>query len=137
METDCIYAGPDGKSRIARVSLPTLGKVVAEDGTASWGGVQGGKGWGIASGPANPFSDWHPVANPLLSICLTGEWEVETGAGEVRRFGPGSITVFLDETGEGHRSRVVSEEACATIGVRLDEASVADFLEQVGAAALA
>ena len=113
--------------------LPMLGKLVAEDGSVTWGGVQGGGGWGIASGPAGGFGDWHPVTNPLLSICLTGEWEVETGSGELRRFGPGSIAVFLDGDGEGHRSRVVSQEPCATIGVRLDEASIADFHGQVRA----
>jgi oxalate decarboxylase/phosphoglucose isomerase-like protein (cupin superfamily) len=36
---------------------------------------------------------------------LAGEVEAAVGDGEVRRFGPGSVTLVEDTTGTGHRSR--------------------------------
>ncbi len=134
MEVDCVYNGPDGTSRIARVKLPLIEKVARADGTLGYDGLNEGGGWGIAVGPAGeaPFGEWHPVTHPLLSIVLAGEWEVEAGDGETRRLGPGSLTVFLDREGQGHRSRITSkEDGCTSIGVRLDAASIAALEAQI------
>lgn len=133
MEVDCIYAGPGGASRIARVKLPTLEKIVGADGKPAFTGSQGAEGWGISTGPAGSaeFGEWH-TAQPLMSIVLAGEWEVETGSGERRVLGPGSLTVFLDDSGQGHRSRVTSPIGCRVLGLRLDAVSVADLKAQIG-----
>jgi hypothetical protein len=40
---------------------------------------------------------------------LAGEVEAEVGDGEVRRFGPGSVTLVEDTSGRGHTSQVVGQ----------------------------
>ena len=40
-------------------------------------------------------------------LYLSGEIEAEVSDGDVRRFGPGSITLVEDLSGKGHASRVV------------------------------
>lgn len=141
MQIDCIYSGPDGRSRIAQVRLPVIEKVVDAEGRASYTGVQGGEGWSISVGAGSgragdqvgDFGEWHPVAYPLLSIVLAGEWEVEAGDGTRRVLGLGSIIAFIDDRGQGHRSRVTSpEQGCTAMGVRLDAASLADLKIQIG-----
>src|SRR6476619_4598272 len=42
-----------------------------------------------------------------LVVNLTGSVEIETGTGEKRLFGPGSILLADDRTGRGHISRSV------------------------------
>jgi len=49
--------------------------------------------------------DWHPAPQRQFLFNLDGEVEVESGAGEKRRFGPGSILFAEDLTGRGHKSR--------------------------------
>ena len=40
--------------------------------------------------------------------------------GEVRRFGPGSVTLVEDTTGKGHTSRVVGSDEVLAVVVQLD-----------------
>lgn len=130
MTVDCIYTDKDGGSRIARIEIPILSRLVDAEGKTRFGGHQGGDGWGIARGTARkPWGDWHTCGNPMLSIALEGEWEVEVGTGERRILGPGSVTVFLDTDGQGHRSQVLSEDGSTVIAVRIDNATRA-FIER-------
>ena len=52
-------------------------------------------------------------------LYLSGQMEVETSDGEVRRFGPGSATLIEDTTGKGHRSRIVGGDEALLGVVRL------------------
>ena len=65
-------------------------------------------------------SDWHPSAARNMFIVISGEWEVESGDGELRRFGPGSALLVEDTHGQGHKSRVVSETETLAVVVQLD-----------------
>ena len=65
-------------------------------------------------------SDWHPSAARNMFIVISGEWEVESGDGELRRFGPGSALLVEDTHGQGHKSRVVSETESLAVVVELD-----------------
>ncbi len=47
------------------------------------------------------------TAPSVILFYLNGEIEAEVSDGEVRRFGPGSITLVEDMLGKGHASRVV------------------------------
>ncbi len=55
-------------------------------------------------------ADWHPAPRVQYSLHLAGELEVETGDGQVRRLGPGSIVLLEDVSGQGHRTRVIGEQ---------------------------
>lgn len=136
MEVNCVYTGADGKTRIGTVQLPIMHKVVGEDGVAAWQNVQVGRSWGVTGSDAHEaakdFGPWHPAGHAMMSIVLQGAWEVETGSGERRLLELGSLTVFLDETGQGHRSRTTSSEPTYVIGVGLDEPTAHQFREQLG-----
>lgn len=49
--------------------------------------------------------DWHPAPRRQFILNINGEVEIESGGGETRRFGPGSLIFAEDLTGRGHRSR--------------------------------
>ncbi len=71
----------------------------------------------LLKAPADWYGDWHPAPYRQIHFYLSGEVEVETSDGEIRRFGPGSIILVEDTTGKGHRSRVVgsSEVLISTV----------------------
>lgn len=63
----------------------------------------------FVSAPPGWSGDWHPAPKRQFMLYLQGEVEAETSDGEVRRFGPGSVTLVEDTSGSGHRSRVVGD----------------------------
>jgi hypothetical protein len=75
---------------------------------------------GYLSAPAGWCGDWHPAPCRQYVIYLAGMIEGETSDGTVRRFGPGSVTLLEDTTGNGHRSRVIGDEDAVTVIVQLD-----------------
>jgi hypothetical protein len=67
--------------------------------------------------------DWHPTPKRWFVITLSGELEITTSDGEIRRFGPGSIWLIEDTTGKGHNTRVVGGEEWVGFGVTLADQS--------------
>jgi hypothetical protein len=63
--------------------------------------------------------DPHRAPGSLLFVTLTGETEVEVSDGEVRRFGPGSVCLADDRTGEGHITRSISDGPRRTLVIDL------------------
>ncbi len=63
--------------------------------------------YGFLSSPPGWDGGWHPTPSRQILFYLSGEIEAEVSDGEVRRFGPGSITLVEDMVGKGHASRVV------------------------------
>ena len=57
--------------------------------------------------PAGWYGNWHPAPHRQFSIILSGEIEVQSSDGELRRFRPGSIHLMEDTSGKGHITRVV------------------------------
>ncbi len=55
--------------------------------------------------------DFHTAPRRQYVVNLTGSVEIETGLGEKRLLGPGSILLAEDTSGRGHKS-------CAVDGVR-------------------
>ena len=74
--------------------------------------LRGSEGW---------YGDWHPAPYRQLHFYLAGEIEAETSDGEVRRFGPGSITLVEDTSGKGHRSRIVGSTDALIAVVKLED----------------
>ena len=63
----------------------------------------------------------HNAPRRRFIIQLTGESEVETSTGEVRRFGPGSIMLLEDTEGKGHITRGVSGGDRLTVVIELPD----------------
>jgi hypothetical protein len=57
--------------------------------------------------PPTHLSDYHPVPKRQYVITLSGQVEIETRGGTIRRFGPGDVMLAEDTTGRGHITRVV------------------------------
>ena len=71
--------------------------------------------------PAGWSGDWHPTPKRQIIFYLKGEIEGEFSDGELRRFGPGSITLLEDTWGRGHRSRNVGTEEALLVVVQLPD----------------
>jgi len=76
--------------------------------------------FGFLSAPPGWYGDWHPAPQRQFIFYLAGEIEAEVSDGEVRRFGPGSVTLVEDTKGKGHTSRVVSSDEVLGVVVQLD-----------------
>lgn len=57
----------------------------------------------------------HPSPARLLVVKLSGRTEIEVGDGSSRVFGPGSVHVLEDLSGEGHRGRLLSDDSLTLI----------------------
>jgi hypothetical protein len=71
--------------------------------------------------PAGWKGDWHPAPRRQLMLFIAGTIEAETGDGETRRFGAGSVVRVEDTTGRGHRSRVIGDEPVLAAVIRVPE----------------
>ena len=56
------------------------------------------------------FLDFHTAPRRQYSISLTGEIELGTPDGALRRFGPGTVLLAEDMTGTGHSTRVIGNQ---------------------------
>ena len=52
---------------------------------------------------------FHPAPTRQFLAMLSGEMEVGTSDGDVRRFGPGDLGLLEDTTGKGHRTRNIGK----------------------------
>jgi hypothetical protein len=66
-------------------------------------------------------SEWHPTPKRQFVFYLSGIIEAEVSDGEVRQFGPGSITLIEDTTGKGHKSYVIGSEKVIGVVIQLEE----------------
>jgi len=83
-------------------------------------GFTDAKRFGFLSAPPGWHGDWHPAPTKQIFSYLYGEIEAQTSDGEVRIFGPGSVTLLEDTTGKGHTSRVVGTEEVLVAVVQLE-----------------
>lgn len=65
--------------------------------------------------------DFHTAPRRQLIVNLTGSVELELGDGTKRVFGPGSIVLAEDTTGQGHISRNVDGEPRTCLFIHLPE----------------
>lgn len=103
MDVVRVFTGPDGMSHFEDlpVELDDLGPA----------------GWISARWPASGVQfrevagdyhlDFHVAPRRQLVVNLAGSVEIESGTGETRLLGPGSILLAEDTTGQGHISRSV------------------------------
>ncbi len=79
------------------------------------------KKYGFVKAPSGWFGDWHPTPKRQMFVYISGKMEAQVSDGEVRIFGPGSVTLVEDTTGKGHKSRVIGDQDVLTIVIQLEE----------------
>jgi hypothetical protein len=117
MDVVRIFTGPDGQSHFEDVSIDLQDVGMAGRISAPWGAraVQ------FREVDGEYLLDFHTAPRRQLVVNLTGSVEIETGSGEKRLFGPGSILLADDRTGQGHISRGVGGEPRTCLFVHLAE----------------
>lgn len=65
--------------------------------------------------------EWHPTPKRQFVFYLSGTIEAEVSDGEIRQFGPGSITLVEDTTGKGHKSKAIGNEQVVGVVIQLEE----------------
>jgi hypothetical protein len=103
-----IYTGEDCHSRIEEIE-PPYDPTVEPEGALESTRLLAAGGIIFRRSPAGHFQDFHTAPRRQYVITLSGEMEVETSDGVVRRFGPGDVLLAEDLTGRGHTTKVVSE----------------------------
>jgi hypothetical protein len=66
-------------------------------------------------------SEWHPAPKRQFIIYLKGVIEAQVSDGEIRQFGPGSITLVEDTNGIGHKSRTIGNEQVICTVIQLED----------------
>ncbi len=97
-----IYSGADGQARFDELDVPS-----GPDGRSPF---QAAKHICFYHQEPGTFVDFHTTPEPSFFITLSGQGEVGIGSGEVRRIGPGDMTLCEDVTGQGHSMRVIGNK---------------------------
>jgi len=92
-----IYTGPDGDSHVEHGSITNEALVAAERIL-------------FKETPAHSSFDWHNDPVPQYVITLSGVLEFEMKGGEKFTLHPGEILVAVDDTGTGHKWRLVDDQ---------------------------
>ena len=92
-----LYTGSDGNSHVVRGSV-SGGKVVEAESIL------------FKETPAHSSLDWHDAPTTQYVITLAGVLEFTTVGGETFTIHPGEVLVAEDNTGSGHKWRLVNDE---------------------------
>jgi hypothetical protein len=95
-----LYTGDDGQSHWDTVDLETEGR---QGGVFSLPAATSSVQFAIL--PGGGRSDWHLSPRRQYVVTLTGDADLEAGDGTTLHFGPGSIFLAEDITGQGHRGQ--------------------------------
>jgi len=118
MEIVRIYSGSDGRSHFEDVPIELAEMGAAGRISERWPG----RGVQFREVDGSYHLDFHVAPRRQLVVNLTGSVEIEIGSGERRVFGPGSILLAEDTTGQGHISRDVAGAPRTCLFVHLEDA---------------
>ena len=107
-----LYTGDDGETHVEELELSSHPDLTM---------LQAATGISFRESQPGRFSDWHNAPRRQYTITISGEVEIGTGDGTVRRFGPGTVLLAEDLTGQGHTTRVVGTETRITVVVPLED----------------
>ena len=116
-----IYTGDDGRSHLEEVAPPFEPFVDTEGAHGEGTPLETATGITFRRNPPGYFLDWHNAPRRQYTITISGEVEIGTGDGKVRRFGPGAVLLAEDLTGQGHTTRVVGTETRISVVVPLGD----------------
>jgi len=100
-----LYTGADNESHFEDFDIE-----MHPQGFDQVSALQPAHGIQFRSAPPSHRSSYHPVPRRQYVITLSGQVEIETGDGTVRRFGPGDVMLAEDTSGRGHLTRVVGDQ---------------------------
>ena len=92
-----LYTGPDGNSHVVRGSISNKAFVEADSIL-------------FKETPAHSSLDWHDAPALQYVITLSGVLEFTTVDGETFTIHPGEILLAEDNTGSGHKWRLINDE---------------------------
>ena len=115
-----VYTGDDGQSQIEERDLEMQSFVDSEGAHGLSTAVIQTPGITFREYEPGYFLDFHCAPRRQYSITLTGEIEVGTPDGTLKRYGPGTILLAEDLTGSGHSTRVVGDAPRVAIIVPLE-----------------
>ncbi len=115
MDITRIYTGDDGQSHFEDLTVDMVDKqmlgLISEPWQAT--AVQ------FREVGGDYHIDFHNAPRRQLVVNLTGSVEIETGSGDTRLLGPGSILLAEDLDGQGHISRNVDGERRTCLFIHL------------------
>jgi quercetin dioxygenase-like cupin family protein len=110
-----LYTGSDGNSHVVRGSL-------------SGGQFVGAQSILFKETPAHSSLDWHDAPTTQYVITLAGVLEFTTVGGETFTIHPGDVLVAEDNTGSGHKWRLVNDEPWKRAYVLFKEGADTHFI---------
>jgi hypothetical protein len=111
MDVVRIFSGEDGQSHFEDITIELKDVGTAGRISTPWGA----KAVQFREVDGEYLLEFHNAPRRQLVVNLTGSVEIETGGGEKRVFGPGSILLADDRTGQGHISRSTEPRTCLFI----------------------
>jgi hypothetical protein len=119
---DRLYSGSDGRSCVEKdleIELPMRDYVppAPQIGVSA---LRSASTLAFYLVPAGFIGDWHISPKRQWLFFLQGEMEYEAGDGTIWRVGPGTYMLTEDTTGQGHRSRVISQNPTLMAAVQLE-----------------
>lgn len=110
-----LYTGSDGNSHVAH-------------GSVSGGELVEAKSILFKETPAHSSFDWHDAPVPQYVITLAGVLEFTTAGGETFTIHPGEVLLAEDNTGSGHKWRLINDEPWKRAYVIFKEGANTHFL---------
>ena len=101
-----LFTGPDGQSHVEDGEVP----LAAEDAVNAVARSAGASAIYFEETAAGASLDWHNDPHRRYVITLSGTVEFETRLGDKFTIGPGDILLAEDETGGGHRWRLLGDQ---------------------------
>jgi hypothetical protein len=116
MQVVRVYTGADGRSHFEDVD-------VAMSESGPYGRISkmiAARGVLFREVDGDYSLEFHNAPRRQYIVNLTGSVDLELGDGTVRRFGPGSVLLAEDTTGQGHKSRAVAGEPRTCLFIPLE-----------------
>jgi quercetin dioxygenase-like cupin family protein len=119
MDYKRVYSDDEGRSHLAAGVIDLKERPALTTTTPIWQSDPGQAGsYYFTRLPAGWSSDWHPAPRRQFIFHVRGRVEVTTSDG-VRIAEPGDITLVEDVSGQGHKTRVVSDEDAVFMAMAL------------------
>jgi quercetin dioxygenase-like cupin family protein len=116
-----VYTGEDGKSHLEDLAPPFQSFVDTEGAYGEGTPMEDANGMTIRIAQPGYLLEWHCAPRRQYTITLSGVAEVEVSDGTKRQVGAGDVLLAEDLTGEGHITRVISEDPRYYIVVALGD----------------